>query len=268
MKYQFTILAIIILLVISAGLYGSNSPENNKKEPSLPRMQYYGKLQLDQDTFNFGYTPGKSRVSHTFWLKNIGKDTMEIVRVRPGCSCTKAPVLKRLIPPNDSSGLEIIFSSGYYRGDVKKQPSFTVSDQENPDHNLHYTSYVMYDDDSTFNPVVEINPAVLEIIIGEEKDQYSVNVKNISDQPLRMSLVSYDPKAMDISVPADEIKPGKEAAITLKLENADYYKIPGFEKSFTIEFSDKDQSRFTVPVRYAHESAQKPKGGYPAGWGK
>lgn len=265
------IAVVLFLFLISTCAYASNMPDNSNqadKNSNLPRMQYYGKIKLDEDSFDFGYTPQKVRVSHIFWVKNTGKDTLEIERARPGCSCTKALVFKRLVPVGDSSPVEIVFSSGYYRGEVKKQPSIKVSDQDSPDHILNYRSYVLYNEDSTYTPMLEFESEMLEIITGQEKDQYEVRVKNVSDQPLKMSLAATDSRALDVTVPTEEIKPGKDAVITVKLVNMDYYKIPGFEKSFTLELSDANHSRYTFPVRYAHESIKKPKGGYPDGWGK
>jgi len=42
------------------------------------------KISLSGTFWNFGRTPQNSRVSHTFWIKNIGGDTLRIIKVEPG----------------------------------------------------------------------------------------------------------------------------------------------------------------------------------------
>ena len=42
------------------------------------------KISLSETFWNFGRTPQHSRVSHTFWIKNMGSDTLRIRKVKPG----------------------------------------------------------------------------------------------------------------------------------------------------------------------------------------
>lgn len=42
------------------------------------------KISLSETSFSFGATPHHSTVSHTFWIKNIGGDTLRIIKVKPG----------------------------------------------------------------------------------------------------------------------------------------------------------------------------------------
>ena len=42
------------------------------------------RLEVPEVSFNFGYVPQGSSISHTFWLKNVGGDTLRITDVRPG----------------------------------------------------------------------------------------------------------------------------------------------------------------------------------------
>jgi hypothetical protein len=42
------------------------------------------KISFSETLWNFGRTPQNSRVSHTFWIKNIGGDTLRIIKVEPG----------------------------------------------------------------------------------------------------------------------------------------------------------------------------------------
>jgi hypothetical protein len=42
------------------------------------------KMFLPQEEFNFGFVPQDSKVSHVFWIKSVGEDSLIIVSVKPG----------------------------------------------------------------------------------------------------------------------------------------------------------------------------------------
>lgn len=41
-------------------------------------------LVIPEDKFDFGFVPQQSQISHDFWLKSIGTDTLKILKVVPG----------------------------------------------------------------------------------------------------------------------------------------------------------------------------------------
>ncbi len=42
------------------------------------------KMFLPQEEFNFGFVPQDSKISHVFWIKSVGEDSLFIVSVKPG----------------------------------------------------------------------------------------------------------------------------------------------------------------------------------------
>jgi hypothetical protein len=42
------------------------------------------KMYLPQEEFNFGFVPQDSKVSHVFWIKSVGEDSLIIISVKPG----------------------------------------------------------------------------------------------------------------------------------------------------------------------------------------
>jgi len=42
------------------------------------------RVTIDGSSFNFGYVPQNSAVSHVFWLLSTGDDTLKIIKVQPG----------------------------------------------------------------------------------------------------------------------------------------------------------------------------------------
>ncbi len=70
--YLYLVLAIIAAIVVIVFL-------PHKKANAGPP-----KISFSETSWNFGRTPQNSRVSHAFWIKNIGGDTLRIIRVAPG----------------------------------------------------------------------------------------------------------------------------------------------------------------------------------------
>lgn len=42
------------------------------------------RLTIPETEFNFGFVPQNSSISHIFWLKSTGDDSLKIVSVKPG----------------------------------------------------------------------------------------------------------------------------------------------------------------------------------------
>jgi hypothetical protein len=54
------------------------------QEGAKPVEPPKARLEIKQNSFDFGYVPQGSSISHVFWLKNVGGDTLRITDVRPG----------------------------------------------------------------------------------------------------------------------------------------------------------------------------------------
>lgn len=112
--------------------------------------------------------------------------------------------------------------------------------------------------DSTY-PVV-IKPYKLDLTqFGEKvRDEVSFRITNVSDQPLKPSMVVWADEYFEVELP-ESIDPGDFGKARLKLKESAHGS--EFEKSFTISFNDATESRFTVPVkrklRPRRQTAQK-----------
>ncbi len=65
LKVIFVVVLAVALLVIGA-------------------VQAAPRLVIPETTFNFGYVPQNSKVSHVFWLYSKGDDSVQILKVVPG----------------------------------------------------------------------------------------------------------------------------------------------------------------------------------------
>ncbi len=42
------------------------------------------KMFLPEEKFDFGFVPQDSKISHVFWIKSVGEDTLKILDIKPG----------------------------------------------------------------------------------------------------------------------------------------------------------------------------------------
>lgn len=54
------------------------------QESATPAATAQPKLEVPEVSFNFGFVPQGASIAHTFWLRNVGGDTLRITDVRPG----------------------------------------------------------------------------------------------------------------------------------------------------------------------------------------
>lgn len=100
--------------------------------------------------------------------------------------------------------------------------------------------------DSTYP--VTIKPYKVDLSQFSEKvrDEMKFTISNVSEEDLDISLISWASAYFTVDMP-DKVEAGKTAEAVVKLTDAAIEQ--DFEKSLTIELSDKSKSRFTVPVK-------------------
>ena len=219
----------------------------------LPPVQAAPKLVIDQPEFDFGYVPQNSHVSHRFVLRSAGEDSLRIIKVVPGCGCTRTPLEKNDLAAGESTDLEVIFNTGHYTSRVTKRPKIESTDEDKFDNIVFYANVVRRPDST--RPII-IKPYKLDISqFGEKvRDEMKFTVTNLSDQPVSVKVIDLPEDFFEVSLPGS-IAAGKSAEGTLKLRDKG---LPmSFEKSFTLECNDADASRFTVPVK---RTVQNPEG--------
>lgn len=67
MKKLTAIIIVLAAMMLAAGIASA-----------APR------LTIHEDSFDFGYVPQHSKISHVFWLYSTGDDSLKVVKVKPG----------------------------------------------------------------------------------------------------------------------------------------------------------------------------------------
>jgi len=202
-------------------------------------------LTMPETVFDFGICPQNSSVNHRFWLYSTGDDTLKILKVIPGCGCTRAPLGKDVLPAGDSTQIEIIFHTKHYKGRLTKRPRLKTNVGPNVKY-IRFISEVTARPDSTYP--IRIEPYMLDIDQYSEDtvDRMEIEIHNVSDVELHPTLVWAPSDLITVELPAS-IEAHSSGTGTVII-NEDVLMEP-FESSFTIKVDDETGTRFTVPVR-------------------
>lgn len=96
-RQPMTLLALAAMLVgltVQSGAQGDKpaqgQPPQGKPAPGQPAQTEpvdetkLPRLQVSETEFSFGRVAQGATISHVFWLKNVGADTLHIQDVKPG----------------------------------------------------------------------------------------------------------------------------------------------------------------------------------------
>ncbi len=152
---------------------------------------------------------------------------------------------KEILAVGDSAALEIILSTRKYKSRVVKKPRIQTNEGP-PDKHVQISANVVIRPDSTY-PIV-INPYKIDLSQFTEKviKKAKFKITNVSDQKLDINLTSLPRGLFEVKLPKS-IKPGSTESGEIKL--LDDALEQSFQKSITIQLTDADSSRFTVPIK-------------------
>lgn len=74
----------MLLLAITAVFAVSQVPAAFAQEGEAVDEAKLPRIQVSQTEFDFGRVAQGASISHVFWLKNVGADTLRIQDVKPG----------------------------------------------------------------------------------------------------------------------------------------------------------------------------------------
>jgi hypothetical protein len=202
------------------------------------------KIFVPQVEWDFGKVPQGGIVSHKYWIKNQGTKVLHIIRVRPGCGCTQAPLEKLFVPPGDSTKVELVFNSFYYPGKSKKGATIVSTDSITGDIRISFTVEVLPNFDSIYP--VYVHPCSLTFKSNLTKQE--MKIKNVSKKKLKLEIVDSPDEFYKPRLTKDELASGKSCK--LKIENKKELPMEGSFKSITLEVVSDTTYRFSLPIRW------------------
>ncbi len=206
------------------------------------------RLLVVEPSFEMGFMPDSSIVSHTYWVNNIGTDSLRIFRVKLTCGCTKAPISEGVIAVNDSLPLEIIFDNNKREKKQTRTATIYCNDPAASQYEVSFRTYIYTTDEST-GPIAVLKNRRVRLSSTDKGKSVSVVLKNVSKEPLTARLVVSPEDLVSIDLPQEPIAPGAKADVVIHLKTG--LKEKYYNKSFTIEMSDAAKSRYTFPIHVA-----------------
>ena len=238
--------AILVLVVGALTLMSAVAlAQNTRSETSEAQSQ----IAVSEAQFDFGRVAQGTSVSHVFWIKNIGDDSVHIQDIKPGCGCTKTPFEPKTLTTGESTHVELVFATGQFSSSVTKNAKI-ISDASGIIPRLLFHADVRPAMDSV--DVFAVQPYKIDLDQNEDADatpnlEYPFMLKNRSDANLTFSVVSAPDGLVTIDFPAGKaVAPGGELPFKAVFDKGIADDV--FTKSFTIQASDANKTRLTVPI--------------------
>lgn len=213
---------------------------------SLCAQQRGPRLLVVQPTFDYGFVPDSSKVAHTYWLNNIGTDSLKVFNVKVTCGCTKVSVDKGVVAVKDSMPVEIVFDNLNRLKKQERSAAILSNDPAGGRYEVSFSCYTYVTGEATGPVTITQNKRLRLTTLDQGKDVV-VTMKNVSKEPLKAKLIAYPSELVSVELPQGELAPGAKGDILIRVKSE--IKNKNQLKSFTFEMSDGAKSRYTIPIR-------------------
>jgi hypothetical protein len=205
-------------------------------------------IKVSGEEFNFGYIPFGKIVKHTLYIVNDADTSLRITKVNPGCGCTSIPLTKRTANPGDTLTVNILLDTGKFElGKFQKAPRIFTDSRKRPVITCKLTG-INYDTDG--QKLLDISPTSIELPRNRNSDTTSITLFNLSKLTLIPRLIEAPPPGLiDVSLPGQALVPGREMAVSLKINDLSSVKEDALIASFTLAFDDPNRTRLTIPIK-------------------
>jgi len=236
-EIRIRVLSVCVFLLAAMLLPGAGGSLSARGAP---------KIDLSEQTFDFGYTPEGLKANHRYWLTNVGTDTLVIQRVRPTCGCTTVPLPKDRLAPSDSVPLDLVFDTQKFKGKVHKAVRIFSNEPVDGDtatvteRKIYFTATIAAEDEA-----ITVRPQSAYLDTIGKYDQV-LTVVNRDKATYKLSLASPPPDFMDVEFASPEVPGEGETEILLKA--GDDTPIGVYTGSLTLHFAGPRTFSVTVPI--------------------
>lgn len=202
-------------------------------------------LTIDNKRFYFGTMPQNSTVTHYFWFKSTGDDTLKITEIKTGCTCALMPLEREELPPGDSMLVGFYWETKNSLYKTGKYPYIFTNAQDDP-YQVMLTGICVQFPDSA-RPVSTV-PFRIELLSYGDKsiNQQEFELTNHSNDEVDLTMISFPVEECEISFP-EKINPNSSAKGYVKVKEA--YLDKEFKRSLTLMDRNNTETRITIPIR-------------------
>lgn len=167
------------------------------------------KLSIDNMTIDLGTIYNGTTKTGRITLKNIGNQTLKILRVQPSCGCTTVRQPKSELQPDESDVVEVSFNATLYRGPVEKFVNIETNDPLSQNIAVKLTAMVKEE----LAPVGSSYSVWLgNITVGKKVDQ-SIKFANISGRTISIKGITSSSQRISAHVEKKSVKPSDTLSV-------------------------------------------------------
>ena len=166
-------------------------------------------IVFDELVHDWGRAKGATTLRHDFVFTNAGNGTLEILNVRPSCSCTIAGEYSRIIEPGQTGRIPVELATGKHNGRMTK----TINVETNCDSEKRTVTLTMQGD---VWQVIQIEPAAAAFNQLEQQVEVEkvIKIQSNVDAPLELIDLASSNKTFGVSL--REKIPGKVYELVVK----------------------------------------------------
>ncbi len=199
-----------------------------------------GRIEIEEDLFDFGFIPIDYKFIHYYRVKNVGKGNLKIDRLVPGCDCSTAHTSDTLIPPGETGIIKLLFDTKNYYGPNTRYITVHSNDPENPTVELKYKSNI-----GVMPKYFKIEPRSLFFLSGHKEKL--LKLRNLSKDEIQYSITTDIDSIYTIDKPDGKIGRGSDISLNIapieKLGRGTYFS------SFVVTIKADHEIKISVPVK-------------------
>jgi thiol-disulfide isomerase/thioredoxin len=169
------------------------------------------KLTVAEAAHDFGETWAGEPLTYTFRLKNEGSGTLEILKVKPQCGCTKAAAHPQELEPGETGDFPFSLRTKHLKGKYAKTINVETNDPNNPAVTLKLTGSCKHYVDTDCRMIN------FHSLLEDEAAKQTVKLTNNTDTPLELKL-KRPAKVSRVQYELVEKLPGKEFELIARLD--------------------------------------------------
>lgn len=163
---------------------------------------------ITEDHFDFGQVFEDRQLSHSFVIRNVGQEPLEIKDVDPECACT-VPHYDPVIPPGGQGEINLTIKPYSVIHHFHKDARVTTNDPEHPEFFLALTGVAL--------PFIEIHPSHIVRLKGAVGEEVQDRVKFISNLPGPFKIIDYHTNIPDkIEINLETVVPDRVYILDVK----------------------------------------------------
>jgi len=170
-----------------------------------------GAVSFDSTVFEYHAKPEEEILHVSFVMRNNGEGPVKIAELDTSCSCLDVRSDKKVLAPGDEALIEAEFSLSKLAGTAEKYIYVKANLPEFQEFRLSVRV--------TVDPLFEIEPKMLDWVVGEKVEEKRIRFRVLRDQPV--NIVSVTSSRESVSVRSEVIEPGKVFDVILKPESTD-----------------------------------------------